>query len=112
MGGGDLDHRFPRALLAAAGAARRLPGQTVQEPQGDRRGRGAGTRLQRGGALELLGESERIYDIAALGESQHGAVNPAVPLPIEHCVVKELRRAQYRVGVHEHRRQNRLLRIF
>ena len=72
----------------------------------------ATARFERAGPGQLLGQSERIYYIAALGEGEHRAINPPMPLSIEHRVVEEFGSTQNGVRIHEHRRQHRLLRVF
>ena len=72
----------------------------------------AAARLEGARPRELLGERERIDYIASLGEGDHRAKNPPMALAVEHRVVEEFRRAQNGVGIHEHCRQNRLLRVF
>ncbi len=72
----------------------------------------AAARLEGPSALQLLGERERIYYITALRQRDHRAKDSPVALAIEHRVIEEFRRAQNCVGIHEHRRQHRLLRVF
>ena len=55
--------------------------------------------------LSSSDERERIDDAAALGDRDHRAEDPAMPLRVEHRVVDVLDRAHHRVLVDQHRRR-------
>ena len=67
--------------------------------------------LELAAAAQLVGERERIDDAALLGDADHRAEEPAMPLGVEHRVVEMLDRAEHRVLVDQHRRQHRLLGV-
>src|SRR5690606_11389441 len=62
-------------------------------------------------AGELIDERERVHHIPPLAEGDHRTEDPSVPLTVEHRVVHMFGGSQDRVTVHEHRRDNRLLRV-
>jgi hypothetical protein len=72
----------------------------------------ASARLKLSPAGELLAQCERIDYIAALRERDHRAEDATVAFAKEHRVVHDFVDAIDCIAVHEHGRQNRLLRIF
>jgi hypothetical protein len=71
----------------------------------------AAARLELPAARQLLGERQRLGDLAALREGEDRAEDAPVPLAVEHRVVDVLPGAQDRVLVEEHRAEHGLLGV-
>ncbi len=68
-------------------------------------------RLQLALGLQLVPQGDVVDVDPAVHQPPHRPEDPPVPFPVEQRIVQQLRRAQRRVAVEQHRAQHRLLRL-